>query len=85
MGINASGQIVGIYDDSLTTFRGFLLTITPNPSPPAGTTADMILRRGDGTYEETDMLLRNVNTVGLEIYDIVTTRSPMPRSWARSV
>jgi hypothetical protein len=22
----------------------------PNPAPPAGTTANMILRRGDGTY-----------------------------------
>jgi hypothetical protein len=27
----------------------------PNPPPPAGTTADMVLRRGDGTYEIYDL------------------------------
>jgi probable HAF family extracellular repeat protein len=51
-GINDAGQIVGFYQDANSGFHGFLLTISPNPPPPAGTTADMILRRGtDGTYE----------------------------------
>src|SRR5436190_460406 len=43
-GINASGQIVGQYKDANNHTHGFLLTITPNPPPPTGTTADMILR-----------------------------------------
>jgi len=68
-GINTSGQIVGVYDDSMTTFRGFLLTITPNPPPPGGTTADMILRRVDGTYE---------------IYDLGGNASWRATNWARS-
>ena len=42
-GINATGQIVGTYADA-TGLHGFLETTFPNPSPPAGTTADMILR-----------------------------------------
>jgi probable HAF family extracellular repeat protein len=51
-GINGSGQIVGWYSNaSGSNAHGFLLTITPNPPPPAGTTADMILRRADGTYD----------------------------------
>jgi probable HAF family extracellular repeat protein len=55
MGLNTSGQIVGLTEQGISQYRGFLLTITPNPSPPAGTTADMILRRGDGTYEIYDI------------------------------
>jgi probable HAF family extracellular repeat protein len=35
-GINDQGQIVGSYTDNRGT-HGFLLTITPNPPPPAGT------------------------------------------------
>ena len=37
--------------------HGFLLTITPNPPPPGGTTADMILRHtvADGQYEIYDI------------------------------
>src|SRR6516162_3181733 len=41
--INTAGQIVGSYQNA-SGGHGFLLTITPNPPPPAGTTADMILR-----------------------------------------
>jgi probable HAF family extracellular repeat protein len=53
-GINDGGQIVGYYDAGGN--HGFLLTITPNPPPPAGTTADMILRHGaDGSYEIYDI------------------------------
>jgi probable HAF family extracellular repeat protein len=53
-GINDAGQIVGYY--LTNTYHGFVLTITPNPPPPAGTTADMILRHGaDGQYEIYDI------------------------------
>jgi probable HAF family extracellular repeat protein len=53
-GINDAGQIVGSYLSN--GFHGFLLTITPNPPPPGGTTADMILRHGaDGQYEIYDI------------------------------
>ena len=56
LGINNMGQIVGSYEDGSGGFHGFLLTITPNPPPPAGTTADMILRHGaDGQYEVYDI------------------------------
>src|SRR5262249_49731809 len=48
LGINASGQIVGFYSDDIGE-HGFLLTITPNPPPPAGTTADMILRASNSS------------------------------------
>jgi hypothetical protein len=53
-GINDLGQIVGRYTTSKD--HGFLLTITPNPPPPAGTTANMILRASNtslsaGQYE----------------------------------
>jgi probable HAF family extracellular repeat protein len=55
-GINASGQIVGQYADASNHVHGFLLTIAPNPPPPTGTTADMILRHGaDGQYEIYDI------------------------------
>jgi hypothetical protein len=55
-GINDAGQIVGDYHDGSNGLHGFLLTITPNPSPPGGTTADMILRHGaDGFYEIYDI------------------------------
>src|SRR6516225_5878255 len=52
-GINDAGQIVGFYQNATGTgIHGFLLTITPNPSPPAGTTALMIMSNpSDGTYE----------------------------------
>jgi probable HAF family extracellular repeat protein len=53
-GINNVGQIVGRYFNG-SSEHGFLLTITPNPPPPPGTTADMILRRADGTYEIYDI------------------------------
>jgi hypothetical protein len=60
-GINASGQIVGQYTDASNHIHGFLLTITPNPPPPAGTTADMVLRGSNasltvpGQYEIYDI------------------------------
>jgi len=55
-GINGLGQIVGFYGDAGGGIHGFLLTIAPNPPPPAGTTADMILRHGaDGKYEIYDL------------------------------
>ena len=41
-GINNVGNIVGYYVDGSGKFHGFLETA--NPPPPAGTTADMILR-----------------------------------------
>src|SRR5262245_56644832 len=44
-GFNDAGQIVGRYRDA-TSFHGFLMVTGPNPPPPAGTTADMILRHG---------------------------------------
>src|SRR5207244_8211784 len=59
-GINDAGQIVGYYANA-SGRHGFLLTITPNPPPPAGTTADMILRGSNmspavmGQYEIYDI------------------------------
>src|SRR5262249_53491629 len=44
-GINDAGQIVGYYRDdtfNLSQTHGFLYTTTPNPAPPAPTTADII-------------------------------------------
>jgi len=56
IGINAAGQIVGIYGDASDPDHGFLEVTGPNPPPPAGTTADMILRHGaDGLYEIYDI------------------------------
>src|SRR5262249_20750156 len=43
-GINDAGQISGLYFGA-GGFHGFLEIAVPNPPPPAGTTADMILRR----------------------------------------
>jgi probable HAF family extracellular repeat protein len=56
-GINMSGQIVGTYTDSTNHDHGFLLTPMPNPPPPAGTTADMILSasRAVSQYEIYDI------------------------------
>src|SRR6266566_4485683 len=55
-GINDAGQIVGSYVASDHLYHGFLATLQPNPAPPAGTTADMILRHGsDGLYEIYDI------------------------------
>jgi probable HAF family extracellular repeat protein len=121
-GINNAGQIVGQYQDA-SGRHGFLATLGPNPPPPAGTTADMILRNGAGQYEiydignnsilaayslgqvgtewvfsvpsvlsglgtfnasdTTDMMLRNRNTNGFEVYDISNNTSRARRSWAR--
>jgi probable HAF family extracellular repeat protein len=59
-GINAAGQIVGEYVDA-SGVHGFLATLGPNPPPPAGTTADMILRGSNtsaavmGQYEIYDI------------------------------
>jgi probable HAF family extracellular repeat protein len=53
-GINDVGQIVGTWVDVSNNRHGFLGTL-PNPPPPAGTTADMILRRADGMYEIYDI------------------------------
>jgi len=44
-GINDMGQIVGQFVDANDN-HGFLEVPAPNPPPPAGTTADMILRHG---------------------------------------
>ena len=54
-GINDAGQVVGFYVDN-TGRHGFLEITAPNPPPPGGTTADMILRHGaDGFYEIYDI------------------------------
>ena len=54
-GVNSAGQIVGLYNNA-TGFHGFLEIAVPNPPPPAGTTADMILRHGaDGQYQIYDI------------------------------
>src|SRR5436190_1345612 len=59
-GINNAGQIVGSYNDG-SGAHGFLLTISPNPPPPPGTTADLILRGANsspyasGQYEIYDI------------------------------
>jgi hypothetical protein len=55
-GINDAGQIVGFYTNASGITHGFLEITTPNPPPPPGTTADMILRHGaDGFYEIYDI------------------------------
>jgi len=54
-GINNAGQITGTYFDVNAVANGFLEFTTPNPPPPAGTTADMILGRADGQYEIYDI------------------------------
>jgi hypothetical protein len=52
---NDMGQIVGQFVDA-NDDHGFLEVPAPNPPPPAGTTADMILRHGaDGLYEIYDI------------------------------
>jgi len=59
-GINDTGQIVGSYYIG-SVKHGFLEITTPNPPPPAGTTADMILRGANtsptvaGQYEIYDI------------------------------
>jgi hypothetical protein len=60
-GINDAGQIVGSYSDGNNHNHSFVLTITANPPPPTGTTADMILRGANtspavaGQYEIYDI------------------------------
>src|SRR5207244_8356694 len=59
-GINDAGQVVG-YCSGGSSFHGFLEITVPNPPPPAGTTADMILRGSNsspavaGQYEIYDI------------------------------
>jgi probable HAF family extracellular repeat protein len=43
IGINSSGHVVGVLSDT-TGNQSFLEVSIPNPPPPSGTTADMILR-----------------------------------------
>ena len=53
--INNNGQIIGTLSDN-TGIHGFIETAAPDPPPPPGTTADMILRHGaDGFYEIYDI------------------------------
>jgi probable HAF family extracellular repeat protein len=47
-GINKNGHVVGVRLDKFGD-RGFLETPVPNPPPPGGTTADMILRGANGS------------------------------------
>src|SRR5262245_47220022 len=60
-GINDVGQIVGFFVDGFDSTHGFVAIPEPNPSPPAGTTADMILRGSNaspavmGQYEIYDI------------------------------
>src|SRR5262249_28603962 len=60
-GINDMGQIVGTYDSDGAHSHGYLLTIAPNPPPPAGSTVSMILRGSNaspavmGQYEIYDI------------------------------
>src|SRR5262249_59298372 len=59
LGINNNSQIVGTLNDN-TGKHGFLETTFPNPPPPGGTTADMILRGANtapvaGQYEVYDI------------------------------
>ena len=68
--INSAGQIVGVYNNA-TGLHGFLLTITPNPPPPGGTTCDMVLRRDDGTYEIYD-IGNNAILAGYELAQVGT-------------
>jgi hypothetical protein len=74
-GVNSAGQIVGLYNNA-TGFHGFLEIAVPNPPPPAGTTADMILRHGaDGQYQITVSTRSTTSAV---------IRCSPPISWAPS-
>jgi hypothetical protein len=60
--INNNGQVVGtLRDNSTAVNHGFVMTPMPNPPPPAGTTADMVLRGANsspavaGQYEIYDI------------------------------
>ena len=48
LGINKNGHVVGVRLDKFGD-RGFLEIPVPNPPPPGGTTADMILRGANGS------------------------------------
>jgi hypothetical protein len=54
---DSSGIAQQPYDFSaiFRQFDGGAAPLPPNSPPPAGTTADMVLRRGDGTYEIYDI------------------------------
>jgi len=75
-GINNAGQIVGSFRDASGT-HGFLATLGPNPPPPAGTTADMILRGSTtspiaGQYEIYD-IGNNAILAGYSLGQVGTT------------
>jgi hypothetical protein len=61
-GINDGGEVVGSHNDG-NHIHGFLVAITGGPSP-ASTTADMILRRVDGTYAICDIGTNAILTGG---------------------
>src|SRR5262249_57803875 len=70
-GINNNSQIVGALNVG-TDNHGFLAPLGPNPPPPAGTTADMILRHGaDGQYEIYD-IGNNAILAGYELSQVGT-------------
>ena len=79
-GINDSGQIVGTYSTGSGGSHGFIVTITPNPPPPAGTTADMILRGSNtspavmGQYEIYD-IGNNAILANYQLGQVGTNRS----------
>jgi hypothetical protein len=72
-GINDSGQISGTYFDNGFETHGFLLSggTYTTVDDPLGTHGDTTTRlEGINGLGEADMLLRNSNTGGLEVYDI---------------
>jgi probable HAF family extracellular repeat protein len=45
--INDAGQVAGTWGkEGVEALRGFVMTMSPNPAPPAGTTAYMLLNQG---------------------------------------
>jgi hypothetical protein len=59
-GINNNSQIVGTLSDG-TGNHGFLETTVPNTPPPAGTTADMILRGANSCCDVSRILRSFLN------------------------